>query len=417
LGNADSRTNGFARNSLTSMTFIAPAGTPIPFFRTTAAMLRSALGNGTHAALRHELAQLAERRESWLYCTGRAAMVVGMQAIRDVAPSPERREVIIPAYTCYSVPAAVSLAGLVPRLCDVLPSTLSYDLAALRRMDTSRAVAIVSANLYGLPNDLSALEAFAIERKLWMFDDAAQAMGATIDGRPVGGFGDMGLFSFDKGKNITSMEGGALLASDPELRSAIAVRNASIPSASGPHAVKTAAKLLAYSLLLHPSLYGAATRLPLGLGRTPYEEHFQIAQYSRLLAGAPHLLFPRLDKLRHGREENARRILRALASSRQVLAPQLLPGAAAAWTRLPVFVTDPGIRSRLIKALVEAGIGATASYPCALNRVPQVAALLPAADLQQPGAEQVAETIVTLPTHAYVPGDVGIRIRAVLNQI
>jgi len=399
------------------MAFIAPAGTPIPFFKTTAALLRGALDGGAHRALGHELAALAGRQEAWLYCTGRAAMVVGLQAIRDVASSPERREVIIPAYTCYSVPAAVRLAGLLPRLCDVSPSTLSYDLAALRRMDTSRAVAIISANLYGLPNDLAALQAFAAERGLRMFDDAAQAMGATIDGRPAGGFGDLGLYSFDKGKNITSMEGGALMASAPELRNAIAVRNGALPPASVAHAVKTAAKLLAYSLLLRPGLYGAAMHLPLGLGRTPYEEHFRISAYSPMLAGAPHLLFSRLDELRHGREMNAQRILRALEGCRQISAPQLLPAAAPAWARLPVFATDPSRRNQLIEALVGAGIGATASYPSALNRVPQVAALLPPSDLQQPGAEQVAETIVTLPTHAYVPEDAGKRIRAIVDSL
>ena len=82
-----------------------------------------------------------------------------------------------------------------------------------------------------------------------------------------------------------------------------------------------------------------------------------------------------------------------------------------------MFVTDPRRRNQLIEALVGAGIGATASYPSALNRVPQVAALLPASDLQQPGAEQVAETIVTLPTHAYVPEDAGKRIRAIVDSL
>ncbi|MBK6674417.1 MAG: hypothetical protein IPG49_13470 [Proteobacteria bacterium] len=62
------------------------------------------------------------------------------------------------------------------------------------------------------------------------------------------------------------------------------------------------------------------------------------------------------------------------------------------------------------------GIGATRSYPSALNKVPEVASRLQACDLQQPGAERVAATVITLPTHPYVPADIGRRIRAILDS-
>jgi dTDP-4-amino-4,6-dideoxygalactose transaminase len=97
--------------------------------------------------------------------------------------------------------------------------------------------------------------------------------------------------------------------------------------------------------------------------------------------------------------------------------PQIVQGAAPAWARLPVFVDAPGRRDAMIRALLAEGIGATVSYPSALNRVPEVAAMLPASDLAQPGAERVAGTILTLPTHAYVPADTGARIRRIIDRL
>ncbi|MCG8081161.1 MAG: DegT/DnrJ/EryC1/StrS family aminotransferase, partial [Candidatus Thiodiazotropha taylori] len=104
----------------------------------------------------------------------------------------DRDEVIIPAYTCYSVASSVINAGLRIRLCDIDPRTLSYDEQQLRQLDFSRVVGIVSANLYGLPNDLPMLEKLAESEGILLIDDAAQSLNAKIDGRYLGSFGDAG---------------------------------------------------------------------------------------------------------------------------------------------------------------------------------------------------------------------------------
>jgi dTDP-4-amino-4,6-dideoxygalactose transaminase len=92
--------------------------------------------------------------------------------------------VIVPAYTCYSVPAAIERAGLKPRLCDIDPATLAWT-TGLGHCDFSRTLAVISANLYGLPNALGEIEAFAAPN-VFLLDDAAQALGAKLDGRAAG---------------------------------------------------------------------------------------------------------------------------------------------------------------------------------------------------------------------------------------
>ena len=390
------------------MAFVAPAGTPLSLGDLAGGMLRS-LSTGSTEHLKKLLCKQAARERAWLVSTGRAAMTLAFEAMKLAARDPRRLEVIVPGYTCYSVPAAIERAGLVPRLCDVDPATLSPDLDTLANLNFDRVLAIVSANLYGLPNALADLESFAHRHGLFMLDDAAQALGARYQGRPAGSFGDVGLFSFDKGKNITTLQGGVLVADSEELSNALDSAATELLAASPVGTLGTVCKLPFYALLLRPWAYGAVRRLPLGLGTTPYETDYPIAPYSRALAGLAALQLQRLGQINGVRIRNAGRLRETLDGVPGLALPQVLPGAEPAYVRYPVFV-EPRRRAGIIAALEQAGIGATASYPLALMDVPEVARRLPRNQPPTPGACEVARRIVTLPTHAYSPPDLGQRV-------
>jgi len=395
------------------MGFVAPAGTPLSLGDLAAGWLRSATTD-SRSQLQDGLRGAATRQCAWLFSTGRAAMTVAFEAMKRVAHDPRRVEVVIAGYTCYSVPAAAERAGLVPRLCDVDPVTLSPDLDSLSSVDFGRVLTIVSANLYGLPNALTGMEDFARRRGIFMLDDAAQALGARNKGRAAGSFGDVGLFSFDKGKNITSLQGGALVADPGPLSEAIESIAAGLETPRTVDVLANSVKLLAYAALLRPWLYGVARRLPLGLGLTPYETDYPVRQFSRVLEGLVSRQLERLGDINGIRSDNARRLRHALADVRGIAVVSELPDASPVYARFPVLV-DPDHRSGLIAALESAGIGATASYPRALIDVPEVARRLAADQAPTPGARTVASRIMTLPTHGYSPRDLGSSIAAVAN--
>lgn len=359
---------------------------------------------------------MAGQDEAWLISTGRAAMTLALEAMKLTARDPRRVEVAIPGYTCYSVPAAVERAGLIPRLCDIDPGSLSIDLTSLGKIDFSRVLGIVSANLYGLPNALPDIEAMAREHGVFMLDDAAQALGASMLGRAVGGYGDVGLFSFDKGKNITSLQGGALVASAGSLADSIHSASAALPAASMVRTMTTILKLPAYSLLLRPALYGIIRRLPIGLGLTPYETDYPIEQFSWALAGVVSRQLERLEQIGAGRVRNAERLSAVLDGLVGLQPVRILPGASPVYPRFPVLAA-PADRDELVSSLDAAGIGATASYPSALIEVPEVARRLPHDQAPTPGACQVARRIVTLPTHAYCPPGYEVTIRNIAVQV
>jgi perosamine synthetase len=397
------------------MAFIAPAGTPIPFTQLLGGLL-DGLDSRSVDALHGQLTRWSSSAQCWSMSSGRAAMVVVLRAMARAA-GPGRKRVVIPGYTCYSVPAAVELAGLEPVLCDIDPDTLGIDVDRLAQMDLSDVAAIVTANLYGLPNRLEEVEDIARRAGAFLLDDAAQSLGAQYAGRPVGGFGDVGLYSFDKGKNVPTMQGGAIVARPGPVAAMIDAEIARLPQAGRGDTLINVAKLLPYVLMLRPGLYGMVRSLPfLGLGQTRYETAYPITRYSPVLAGLASRLVKDIDGINAIRIRNATNVRRAIERAPGVRCIEPLPKARPVYLRLPVRAHSASARDALIDRLERAGIGATASYPRALVDVPEVARRLVNAHDAMHGAREVANTIVTLPTHAYCPADLPQRIASVIQE-
>jgi perosamine synthetase len=342
-------------------------------------------------------------------------MTLILEAMRDTAGDSTRNEVVIPAYTCYSVPAAIQRAGLLPRLCDVDPATLGIDLEKLDRHDFSRTLAVVSSNLYGLPNDLSAIQAVCLRERVYFLDDAAQALGSTVNGQAVGSFGDAGLYSFDKGKVISTMQGGAIVAPHSCLTGAIDASVHRLQGSTLPATTTIMLSMLIYSIFLRPSMYGLAQRVPFaGLGQTRYEPVFPITTLSAFQSGVAARLLPKVERFNSDRRRHAAEYTSLLHGVAGITLPRLVPGARAAYTRYPLRVSNASARYQALRSLNRSGIGATASYPRALADVLEVASTVPKKDLDCPGAREVAATIVTLPTHAYCTRDLPAMVREIL---
>lgn len=392
------------------MRYVAPAGTPLTLTEIGRGLARGWASEDAELRLADRLCALSGSVRAWPLVSGRAAMTLALRALAAVS-EPRRRRVIVPAYTCYSVPAAIERAGLDPVPCDLDPATLSFDLDHLQQLRSADVLAVISANLFGIPNQLAEIERITRQWGTYFLDDAAQALGATLNGRPVGGFGDLGLFSFDKGKNITTMQGGALVARDGPLVTALDREYRPLPAAGFAQTASTIAKLVPYSLFLRPARYGLIRSLPLGLGETPYETRYPETRMSRSLAGLASDQLARIGDLRSRRVANASALRAVLEGVPGVRFFDVPPGAVAAFPRFPVRLSSRATRDVLQQTLDRDGIGASCFYPSALVDVPQVARRMPATTHQFSGAREVAQTILTLPTHAHSPPDLAARVR------
>ncbi|MEO8332265.1 MAG: DegT/DnrJ/EryC1/StrS aminotransferase family protein [Gallionella sp.] len=106
--------------------------------------------------------------------------------------------------------------GAMPVFADIDPVTRNIDLDKLEAAITRRTKAIIPVYLAGKPVDMDRLYAIANKHKLRVVEDAAQAIGSTWKGKPIGSFGDFVSFSFQANKNITTSEGGCLVLNNAE---------------------------------------------------------------------------------------------------------------------------------------------------------------------------------------------------------
>jgi dTDP-4-amino-4,6-dideoxygalactose transaminase len=114
----------------------------------------------------------------------------------------EGDEVIIPGNTFIATAWGVTHAGATPVFVDCDAKTWEIDPSKIESKITARTKAIIGVHLYGQPFDVDAVAAIAKKHQLFLVEDAAQAQGASYNGKPVGGFGEMACFSFYPGKNL-----------------------------------------------------------------------------------------------------------------------------------------------------------------------------------------------------------------------
>ena len=119
-------------------------------------------------------------------------------------------EVIMPSFTFVSTANAVVLRRAVPVFVDIRPDTFNIDERLVEAAITPRTRAIFAVHYAGVCAEMDALRDIAARHKLFLVEDAAQALGSTYRGLPAGALGDIGCFSFHESKVVVSGEGGAL---------------------------------------------------------------------------------------------------------------------------------------------------------------------------------------------------------------
>jgi dTDP-3-amino-3,4,6-trideoxy-alpha-D-glucose transaminase len=146
--------------------------------------------------------------------SGTAAITLAVKAA-GIGPGDE---VIVPAHTFVASALGVMHAGATPTFCDVDDGTGLLDLDSAAHAVTSRTTAILAVHLYGQPCDMGQVNAFAKRHGLVVFEDAAQAHGASLDGKRAGSLGTAAAFSFYPSKNLGALgDAGAVCTDDGEL--------------------------------------------------------------------------------------------------------------------------------------------------------------------------------------------------------
>ncbi|NNE50969.1 MAG: DegT/DnrJ/EryC1/StrS family aminotransferase [Sulfitobacter sp.] len=159
-----------------------------------------------------ELARWAGVDHALAVSSGTAGLVCALQAC-GIGPGDE---VLVPAYTWMGSAGAVLLAGAVPVLVEV-DETLTIDPEDMRAKITPHTRAVMPVHMINRPCDMDSILTIARTHGLRVIEDACQAIGVRYRGQLCGTMGDVGVFSFNSYKNMTSGEGGAVLTRDPQI--------------------------------------------------------------------------------------------------------------------------------------------------------------------------------------------------------
>jgi len=243
-----------------------------------------------HDAFERELALASGVKHAIGVASGTAALSIALLAL-GLEPGDE---VIVPAFTYFACASAVTSLGARPVFVDVEPDRLGLDPALVEAALTPRTRAIMAVHLYGLSCDLGPLVELGRRRSVAVLEDAAQAIGAEDQGRPVGASSAAATLSFFPTKNLGGLgDGGAILTEDDGLASRARLLRVHGDAGNYTHVVLgTNARLDALQAAF---LRTKLRRLP----EWTEARRALAARYRRGLAGTPVGLPPDPDSARH----------------------------------------------------------------------------------------------------------------------
>lgn len=178
---------------------------------------RLTYGHGV-ARLEEKIRELIPAKHAYAFRSGRSALYAALEAINIGAGD----EVLLQTFTCAAVPNAVQWAGGLPIYVDIDEDTFNISVRDLEKKITAKSKAIIVQHTFGAPAELKKIAGLAKKHNLFLIEDCALSLGAKYDGRKVGAFGAISIFSFGRDKVISGVSGGMATTNDPELAARIA---------------------------------------------------------------------------------------------------------------------------------------------------------------------------------------------------
>lgn len=176
------------------------------------------LALGPYAArFEMQIAGLAGRREGIACSSGTAGLHLGVIALG----LGEGDEVITTPFSFVASANCLLYEGVIPRFVDIEEDSLGLDPDQVEAAISPRTRAILPVHVFGRPCRIHELAAVARRNGWFLIEDACEALGSTVDGRPLGSFGDVSVFAFYPNKQITTGEGGMVVTDDAALAETI----------------------------------------------------------------------------------------------------------------------------------------------------------------------------------------------------
>lgn len=342
--------------------------------------------------LEREVSDYFNVKHVFLVSSGKAALTVILNALKLLLP--EKDQVLVPAYTCFSVPSAIVKAGLKVALCDIDPKTFDFNLRLLKGAINKRTLCVIPNHLFGIPANVKEITNICRDKGIIVIEDAAQAMGGEINGKKIGTIGDIGFFSLGRGKNITCGSGGIIITNSDRIAEAIKDSCSKLEYPAIKEGIKDLLQVITMNIFIRPSFYWFPSGLPhLKLGETIFYKDFPIKRLSGMKAGLLWGWQDRLEFLNNIRRKTARFLSGCLGL-------QDIYNNSIPYLRLPFITNNKEIRDRIYSSSRKKGLGVSLMYPTPINEIAELKGQFNS--MVFPAAKMVSERLLTIPTHQFL---------------
>ena len=273
----------------------------------------------------------------------------------------EGDEVITTPFTFIASGNSILYTGAKPVFADIDLKTYTLDPSSIESLITENTKAILPVQLYGQSADMDEINEIAEKYGLIVIEDAAQAHGATCNGKKVGSMGDMSCFSFYPTKNMTTSEGGIITTDDEDL-----AENAKVFRAHGA------------SVRYHHDEIGYNFRM------TDISAAIGLAQLDKI------------DEFNDKRIANAAYLNEGLKDVDGIVTPYCAPDSRHVYHQYTIRV-EKGDREDWVESINEFGVGTGIHYPIPLYNQPIYKTL--GIEGYCPNAELAADNVISLPVH------------------
>lgn len=273
-------------------------------------------------------------------------------------------EVILPSFTFVATAEAVVMAGGKPVFTDIDPKTYTISPTEIEKNITKRTKAIIPVDLYGFSADIEPIREIAVKHGLAVVEDAAQAHGATYNGKPAGAFADAACWSLYASKNMTTGEGGVVTTDSAEVAETLRL-------------IRTHGEKAKYTSLMLGYNY----------------------RMSEIQAAIGLVQLEKLPSFVAKRRENAKRLTRLLAKTDRLQLPKESEDRRHSWYLYTVRLKNAAEneRNKIVEELRQKGIGAEVYYANPVHLMPYYRERFEARRLLE--TEKAAKQVFSLPIH------------------
>lgn len=376
------------------MKLLVPStGTPISFLDILAGV--TSLFNRPMAAFENTLKVYTNKKHCYFTNSGTTAFYLILKALKKLS---DKTEVVLPAYTAPSLILPIRKAGLKPVLCDISLKTFNMDIPLLGNCINENTLCIVPVHMFGAPTDMEAVTDIAKQRAVFVVEDAASSLGTLINNSPTGILGDVGFYSFNRGKNLSTLSGGCIVTDNAGLAEKIRSECALLPKLKLVSRAKVSVKLVALSLAVRPLFYTLFYNLISKLKYTALHTDFESFAYTNFQAGIGRSLFSHTGRIFGKRYDHGMFLFDKLNGLKGISLPELIPHATTVFNQFPVLFNDEDVKEKVFGRIISTGIESTKLYPDPIHRVYDLGYDVDRND-PFPNATYFSKRLLLIPTH------------------